>query len=216
MASVDGGFRVPPPFAIKYPSTMNRRTILKSIVAAPAAAALQAQARPQNTAPKNTPTDDTLKVETTVPDATADPVARFFTREQFAALTRLSEIFESPSPQTPGARDARSAEFLDFLLNQSPAPRQTLYRVGLDRLNSDSAQRFNQPFAALDSRQADTVLSPLRRPWTYEDPSDPLEHFLREAKADIAQATRNSYEFISAASKRSRNSGLGEFWYPLY
>ena len=61
------------------------------------------------------------------------------------------------------------------------------------------------------------MLTPLQRPWTFEDPADPLEHFLREAKADIAEATRNSYEFVSAVSKRSRRAGgLGEFWYPIY
>jgi hypothetical protein len=192
---------------------MNRRTILRSIVAAPAAAALQAQAPASTPAP----VDDTPKVETTVPDAATDPLPRFFTREQFAALARLSDLLEPASPTTPGAKDARAAEFLDFLLSQSPPARQTLYRVGLDHLNVESAHRFSQPFAALDPAQAAQVLSPLARPWTYEDPADPLEHFLREAKADVQQATRNSYEFISVAAKRSRGaSGVGEFWYPLY
>jgi hypothetical protein len=193
---------------------MNRRTILKSIVAIPAAGALQAQEAVKE--PVH-PVEDESKVETTVPDSSADPVARFFTREQFAALTRLSEIFEPALPQAPGAKEARAPEFLDFLLSQSPSPRQALYRNGLDRLNSESAGRYGQPFAALDAPQADAVLSPLRRAWTYDDPVDPLEHFLREAKTDILQATRNSYEYISVVAKRSRGaSGVGEFWYPLY
>jgi hypothetical protein len=187
---------------------MNRRTLLKSIAVAPAAATLRAQSRVVEESPK---------VETAVPDANADPVARFFTREQLAALSRLAEILEPSEPQTPGAREAHAAEFLDFLIGQSPAPRQMLYRTGLDRLNSESAHRYNQPFGALDNRQAAAVLEPLHRPWTYEDPSEPLEHFLREAKSDIAQATRNSFEYISVVSKRSRGaSGVGEFWYPLY
>lgn len=191
---------------------MNRRTILKSFLAAPAAAALQAQ-----TAAPSAPVEDTSKIETTVADAYAEPVARFFTRDQFTALTHLAEIFEPSSPQTPGAHEARAAEFLDFLLSQSPPPRQELYRSGLDQLNSASAQRYNQPFAALDAQQATAILSPLRLPWTYQDPADSFEHFLREAKADIAEATRNSYEFISVAAKRSRGAnGVGEFWYPIY
>jgi hypothetical protein len=193
---------------------MNRRTILKSLVAAPAAAALPAQSPPQEP-PKQV--EESPKVDLTVPDSTADPIARFFTKEQFAALSHLCDVFEPASGPTPGAREARAAEFLDFLLSQSPAPRQTLYRVGLDRLNSESAHRYSQPFAALDAAQAAVVLEPLRRPWTYLDSSDPLENFLRAAKVDILEATRNSYEFISVASKRSRNaSGVGEFWYPLY
>jgi hypothetical protein len=193
---------------------MNRRTILKSLVAAPAVVALQAQDPPKE-APRNV--EESPHVATAVADIGADPVVRFFTREQFAALEHLCEVFEPSTAQLPGAREARAAEFLDFLLSQSPSPRQTLYRTGLDRLNSESVRRFSQPFAALDAQQGVQVLEPLRRPWTYEDPSDPLEHFLREAKADISEATRNSYEFISVAAKRSRGaSGVGEFWYPLY
>lgn len=196
---------------------MNRRTILKSLVAAQAVVALPAQEVKKP--PKETPrqVEEISKVELSIPDSSAEPVARFFSKEQFTALTHLCELFEPSTPQTPGAREARAAEFLDFLLSESPSPRQTLYRVGLDRLNSASAHRYNQPFAALQPEQASVILEPLRRPWTHEDSTDPLENFLRAAKADILQATRNSYEFVSVVSKRSRNaSGVGEFWYPIY
>ena len=191
---------------------MKRRTILKSILATPAAVALQAQ--PPAAKP---PAEDSPKVETSVPDANAEPVAKFFNKEQFAALSRLADLFEPATVQLPGAKEAKAAEFLDFLLSQSPVPRQTLYRAGLDRLNAESARRLGKPFATVDAQQGDAVLQPLRRPWTYEDPADPLEHFLREAKADIMEATRNSYEYVAAAGKVRRGaSGIGEFWYPLY
>jgi hypothetical protein len=213
----DGGHELHLPmqgFAIKYASTMNRRTILKSLVAGPAAVALHAQDPPKE---PGRVVEESPKVETTVPDAGADPIARYFSKDQFSALDRLGEILEPSVPQTPGAKEARAADFLDFLLSRSPQPRQTLYRTGLDRLNAESTRRYGHPFAALDAKQADIVLEPLRRPWTSEDPADPLEHFLREAKADIMQATRNSYAFISVVAKRSRGaSGVGEFWYPLY
>src|SRR4029077_5383846 len=97
------------------------------------------------------------------------------------------------------------------------SPRQELYRTGLDRLNSEASRRYSKAFSTLDDTQTAAVLEPLRRPWTYQDPADPLEHFLRESKSDIQQATHNSYEFISVASRKSRGaSGVGEFWYPLY
>jgi hypothetical protein len=193
---------------------MNRRTILKSLLAAQTAAVLPAQAPPKET---SRPVEESPKVDLSVADSSADPVARFFTKDQFTALTHLCDVFEPPAGTTPGAREARAAEFLDFLLSQSPPSRQILYRAGLDRLNSESAHRYSQPFASLDAAQAATVLEPLRRPWTGQDSSDPFENFLRAAKADITEATRNSYEFISVASKRSRSAGgVGEFWYPLY
>jgi hypothetical protein len=193
---------------------MNRRTLLKSLAATPAAATAL---RAQDPLKPPSPVEESPKVETSVPDVGAEPVAKFFTRDQFAALSHLAEVFEPTMPNLPGGKEAKAAEFLDFLIGKSPAPRQTLYRTGLDRLNAESTRRYSKPFAALDATQAAAVLEPLRRPWTYTESTDPLENFLREAKADIGQATRNSYEFIAVAAKRSRGaSGVGEFWYPLY
>jgi hypothetical protein len=194
---------------------MNRRTILKSLAVVPAAAvALPGQDRVKPPAPS---VEESPKLETAVADVGAEPVVRFFSAEQFAALGHLAEVFEPSSGGLPGANEARAAAFLDFLIGKSPAARQTLYRMGLDRLNGDSRRRYSRDFAQLDGGQSETMLAPLRKPWTYEDPADPLEHFLREAKADISQATRNSYEFISVAANRSRSaSGVGEFWFPIY
>jgi hypothetical protein len=185
---------------------MNRRTILKSLVAAQTAAILPAQ-----TPPKERTVDETPKVDLSVADANAEPVARFFTKDQFAALTRLCDLLEPPNGKLPGAREAHAPEFLDFLISVSPADRQNLYRTGLDRLNA------HRPFATVDDAQVATLLEPLKRPWTYEDPADQLENFLRAAKTDIMEATRNSYEYISVASRGSRRAGgVGEFWYPIY
>lgn len=189
---------------------MNRRTILKSLVAAQTAAILPAQSQPAPTTKERT-VDEIPKVDLSVADANADPVARFFTKDQFAALRRLCDLLEPSSGKLPGGQEAHAAEFLDFLISVSPAARQNLYRTGLDRLNS------GHPFAELNDSQAATLLEPLKRPWTYEDPADPLENFLRTAKLDIMDATRNSYEFISVASRGNRRAGgLGEFWYPIY
>ena len=194
---------------------MNRRTILKSLAAAPAAVVRLKGQDPVK--PPERPVEESPKVETSVADSSAEPVARFFSPEQFAALSHLCEVFEPTSASLPGAREARAAEFLDFLIGKSPAPRQTLYRTGLDHLNGESTKRYGQPFAALERSQCTAVLEPLRKPWTFEAPEDALERFLREAKTDIAQATRNSYEYIAVAAKRSRAaSGVGEFWYPIY
>ena len=193
---------------------MNRRTVLKSLAAVPAAATLHGQTPPQE---PGRAIEESPRIDTAVADSTADPMARFFTPDQFAALTHLCEIFEPSTPDTPGARESRSAEFLDFLVSQSPHPRQSLYRAGLDRLNTEAMRHYSRPFSSLEPPQSTVILEPLHRPWTYETPSDSFEQFLREAKADILQATRNSYQFISAVSKRSRAaSGVGEFWYPMY
>jgi hypothetical protein len=114
----------------------------------------------------------------------------------------------------PGALEVEAPEFLDFLLEESPADRQALYRTGLDELNSRVQQQFGTSFARLTATQADSVLAPLRRTWSANP--GPFTQFLQTAKQDILQATQNSHAWIRAVSKRERGAGgLGMYWFPI-
>jgi hypothetical protein len=142
----------------------------------------------------------------------------FFSAQQFAALRRLSDILVPEMNGMPGAIQAGAPEFLDFLIGSSPADRQELYKSGLDALNSKAAKSFSKPFAEVDGSQAVSLLAPLREPWTFEQPSDPLARFLRAAKEDVRTATFNSREWNTAGSSgsaRRRGGGLGQYWYTI-
>ena len=152
----------------------------------------------------------------TVPDAAAEPVLHFFTAQQFAVLRKLSDILNPPVNGVPGALDAKAPEFLDFFLSQSATDRQQLYRNGLDGLNAQAKKRFSKPFADVDASQADALLAPLRDPWTYDAPSDPMAAMLRAAKDDIRRATTNSREWnLAALAGRTRGGGGGLYWLPI-
>ena len=116
----------------------------------------------------------------------------------------------------PGALDTHAPEFLDFLIESSMPDRQQLYRTGLDTLNAQARKRFDRSFAELEAAQAEVLLAPLRQPWTYEAPADPLTKFLRAAKQDVRTATINSHEWnASTASTGRRGGGAGQYWYPI-
>jgi len=156
------------------------------------------------------------KIDFGVPDAGAEPVPRFFSLSQLAALRRLSDLILPTIGETPGALEARAPEFLDFLLGESPAVRKQLYRNGLDALNAGARKTYGKAFAELDATQADAILAPLHERWTYADPTDPLAAFLRAAKADIMTATVNSREWVAVVSQRSRAAaGTGIYWHPI-
>ena len=115
--------------------------------------------------------------------------------------------------ETPGAAEAQAAEFLDFLLSESPADRQTLYRTGLDALNTQARAKKGKAFAEVDAVTAAAILAPLGNKWTYKEPTDALAKFLRTAKADILTATVNSKEWIQVVSQRNRNAaGTSLYW----
>ena len=124
---------------------MKRRVLLKSLAALPAAATLAAQE--PAVPPKLTPSvvEETPRIQASVPDAVAETVPKFFSTEAFSALKRLSDLLMPASGakpgETPGALQAHAPEFLDFLIGQSPAERQTLYRTGLDQIGRASWER---------------------------------------------------------------------------
>jgi hypothetical protein len=136
---------------------------------------------------------------------------RFFTPAQFSALRRLGDLLMPAGQTSPGALASGAPEFLDFLIGASPSDRQQVYRAGLDGLNAQARRQFSKAFADTDDAQAETLLAPLRQPWTYPDPTDPVARFLRAAKADMRTATINSL----AASTGRRFAGSGLYWYPL-
>ena len=168
---------------------MKRRTWIKTALAAPAVAALPAAAQQQTPAQR----DEFAKIET-VPsaDRAGEPSLKFFSKAEYAALEGLAATILPSVGGKPGALEAGVPAFLDFLISQSPAARQKLYRDGLARLNAGG------------------TLAPLSEPWTYKPPADPFKRFLREAKSDILQAAFNSREWIEA--RTGGRGGAGTYY----
>jgi len=193
---------------------MKRRQALKSLAGVSAVSALPLPAFAQQ--PAASPVNETPKLETATADSAAQSVPRFLSADQFAALDRLSQILMPAAGDTPGAKETGVAEFLDFLISESPEDRQALYRDGLDQLNSQARTRFGKSFAELGPVEIDALLAPLREPWSYSGPAAPFARFLQAAKQDVMEAAMNSREWSEARAKRSRRAGgLGTYWYPI-
>jgi hypothetical protein len=144
---------------------------------------------------------------------------RFFTVPQFATLKKLGAIFVPPLKGNIGAADTDAPEFLDYLIGVSPAEHQTLYRSGLDGLNTQARRQFNKAFADLDNKQADAILKPLLTPvpWVYDLPKDPMKRFVYQVHQDLRTATRNSPAAAAASASSGRRGGAGGglYWNPI-
>src|SRR5689334_12657774 len=98
---------------------MKRRRFIQALAAAPAAPALLAQQAAQQAGPPvESPETDIVFA---IPDDASEPVLRFFNQRQFATLRRLSDVL------MPGASEAQTPEFMDFLIGDSPAERQQIW-----------------------------------------------------------------------------------------
>src|SRR5690348_6259850 len=117
---------------------MRRRRVIQSLLSAPALTVLPGCADGQQA--------DSAKLATSVPGAVGDPRPAYFSASQYAALQKLGELLVPVAAARPSAGQAHDAEFLDFLLSQSPPERQALYRNGLDQLQSESRARYGKPF----------------------------------------------------------------------
>jgi hypothetical protein len=158
-----------------------------------------------------------LPMTALVPDAVAQTNANFFTSQQLATLRKLSEILLPPLKGYPGATDAGTPEFLDFLIGVSPADRQQMYQSGLDRLDAEATQHFGIAFAKVDKAQADQLLHPWMKTWmTDHPPTEPYAHFINVAHSDIRTATINSQAWSDAArAEGQKQPGIGLYWYPV-
>lgn len=158
-----------------------------------------------------------LPMNALVPDAVARTNAHFFSDRQIATLRQLCEILLPPLKKSPGAIDAGTPEFLDFLISVSPPDVQQMYVSGLDRLDAEARRKFGLPFTAVNVSQADELIRPWLRTWmTDHPPSDPYEKFINVAHSDIRTATVNSKAWNDAmATDADRRSEEGLYWYPV-
>ena len=100
----------------------------------------------------------------TAPDAVAQPGQLFFSSDQMAALEHLGELLVPRIGDRPGSKETNAPKFLEFLISKSPQDRQTLYKNGLDQLNSEATRLHRKAFATLNAEEAKPILKP-RRIW---------------------------------------------------
>lgn len=136
------------------------------------------------------------KIPLSAADAVAAGLPRFLSAAEFKAFAELARTLIPAHDDRPGAIEAGAPEFLDFLLGQSPAAVQQLYRQGL----------------AQYARTKD--LSPLAKPWTYDEPTDAYHRFLRAARTALYQATVNSKPWADTSTTRG-SSPTGLYWLPI-
>lgn len=148
--------------------------------------------------------DPLAQIPTTAAEAVSMGLSKFFSTADLESFALLGDAVVPAFDGRPGARDAEAADFLDFLIGQSPADVQALYRSGLATWNL--------------RRKAGTAaaLKELNEPWSHAGPTVPYAKFLTAAKIAFYQATVNSRQWATAMSGRSRAAaGIGSYWLPI-
>ena len=89
----------------------------------------------------------------------AAPSLKALTAEQYATLEALTEAIIPTDERSPGAKQARVADYIDLLLSEADDTRRQQWTGGLAALDADATARFGKPFVKLDAAQVETVLT---------------------------------------------------------
>ena len=204
---------------------MLRRDFVRALVSVgllPKALLGQQTANPAPPPPAPVPWTLGLNPNTPLPvTETADGIATaepsFFTVAQMAAMTRLCQLLLPAMAGKPGAVEAGTPGFLDFLIGSSGEARKKVYRSGLDWLNAEAKLKYNRAFAELDAAQADAVIKPWLRTWMSDHPpTEDHADFINIAHEDILTATMNSKAWDDASSAAGQDWVTGGlYWSPI-
>jgi hypothetical protein len=112
---------------------------------------------------------------------------KVLSRPQFETLEALVEAIIPTDDRSPGAKQARVADYIDLLLSEVDRELTLQWFGGLAALDADAMTRFRSPFSRLNSGQVDAILQVISR--NEKAPQTALETFFVMTK----QATIRGY-----------------------
>jgi gluconate 2-dehydrogenase gamma chain len=136
----------------------NRRTMLRLLAAAPAAAGFawtEAEAQQAHTHAQAAQTAATKTGVAFKP--------KFFTAHEWATVRMLVDIIIPRDERSGSATDAGVPEFMDFMMNDQPG-RQTAMRGGLAWLDRECVSRYDKMFVDCTSADRTKVLDEIAWP----------------------------------------------------
>jgi len=98
-----------------------------------------------------------------VQKAKAAPVLKVLTRAQYATLEQLVEAIIPTDERSPGAKQARVADYIDLLLSEAEPPLRQRWLEGLTALDAESTTRYGGPFLKLTPAQVEALLTDVSR-----------------------------------------------------
>jgi glucoside 3-dehydrogenase (cytochrome c) hitch-hiker subunit len=106
---------------------------------------------------------------------------KFFTPAQHHTVDVLTELIIPADDRSPGAKAAKVADYIDFVLSESMDDVKKMWTEGIATLDASSAAQFGKPFAQATAEQQAALLTEASK--NEFSPTTPLEKFFREAKS---------------------------------
>ena len=137
------------------------------------------------------------------------PAPVFLSAAQYAAVDAIAETIIPADEQSPGARAARVADYIDLLLSESDSATQQTWAVGLVALDQASRARYGRPAAELTPEESTALLTGLSQ--NEANPQTPLEEFFKATKDATIRGYYTSEIGIHQDLKYQGNRMIAEF-----
>jgi hypothetical protein len=89
----------------------------------------------------------------------AKPALKVLTAAQYATTEAFAEAIIPADERSPGAKEARVADYIDLVLSESPAEPRKEWLEGLAAVDAEAMSRFKAPFVKLDAGQVEALLT---------------------------------------------------------
>jgi Gluconate 2-dehydrogenase subunit 3 len=153
--------------------------------------------------------DDGLLAFARIQEANAPPQPKVFTPAQFETLEAIVELIVPADDRSPGAKQARVADYIDLLLSESEPAQALRWIGGIAALDAEASARFKTPFVRLTAAQSDAILHDISR--NERAPKSALEEFFVMAKHETVRGYYTSEIGIHQELRYKGNRFLREF-----
>lgn len=141
---------------------------------------------------------------------TGAPAApKVFTRPQYAAVQALADAIIPADDRSPGAKQARVADYIDLLLSESDITQRQRWLDGLGALEAFATEQHGSSIARLGAPALDRLLADVSR--NEKNPATPAERFFVTMKNATIQGYYTSEIGIHKELQYKGNQFLPEF-----
>ncbi len=145
----------------------------------------------------------------------AAPVLKVLSASQYATLAALAEAIIPGDERSPGAREARVADYVDLILSEGDDKLRSEWLDGLTALDADAVARFGVAFVALDAAQVESMLTEVSRNEKVREPRRAArepEPSQKERPADVSPADKPADAALNAPATPAGKSPVEKFF----
>jgi glucoside 3-dehydrogenase (cytochrome c) hitch-hiker subunit len=107
--------------------------------------------------------DEGLAAFVQIQGTKAAPSLKVLSASQYATLEALVEAIIPADERSPGAKEARVADYFDLVLSEAQPSLRQEWLAGLAALDEEATSRFGKPFVRLDAGPVEALLTGISR-----------------------------------------------------